>query len=205
MSKFDTLNLNEDSICFDSADELFQKIYINARWLDESEEFDWSDESEEFDIEQTDEADWEKEPLEYDVSLMNAEIAAERLKELIKFCRENSLTLEPDENDLIRFFGDRSETMKFLAFQEYEGSMNPEAISTFFKYAYCFNKDFDDLTMDTSERFLIWFSGYGLSDKIQEWTESLGDMVAIALSNPSNSSCGDNNVRISAWRIIELV
>ena len=40
MSKFDTLNLNEDSICFDSADELFQKVYINAGWLDESEEFD---------------------------------------------------------------------------------------------------------------------------------------------------------------------
>jgi len=153
-----------------------------------------------------DEPQWTDESLDYYVPLMNARIAANRFEELIDLSQNDSLLVRLNQDEIIKFLGNKPENMKYLSFQEYKGTMNPEAISTFFKHGYCFNKDFEDITLEYEERFIIWFSGDNLIlDQIEEWVSPLEETSVIALGNSSKSPVEDNQVRISVWRMIELL
>lgn len=151
-------------------------------------------------------AKWTDESLECYVPLMNARITADRFQELININQKKLLLNGLEQEEIANFFGSEPENMKYLSFQEYEGTKNPEAISTFFKYAYCFNKDFDDIAIDYEERYIIWFAGDELPiSKIRDWAKPFEEKAVIVFGNSRKEPYVYDEIKIRVWRMIEFL
>ena len=111
-----------------------------------------------------------------------------------------------EQEEIANFFGSEPENMKYLSFQEYEGTTNPEAISTFFKHAYCFNKDFDDIAIDYEERYIIWFAGDELPiSRMLDLVEPFEEKAVMVFGNSGKEPYTYDEIKIRVWRMIEFL
>lgn len=145
------------------------------------------------------------EELQYYVSLGNAKECTDRLKELISEYSDGAVFCELTREDIKCFLGEESEGLRYLAYQEYEGPKDIDAIKTFFLYAYCFTRDFDDEALLANERFLIWIYGYGSEiGEVKRYIYHLKDVKAVLTTGKSSEAAmPSDKVRISVWRILE--
>jgi len=146
------------------------------------------------------EIDSNDEPYEYEIMTRNGTKCFDRLIELFNnYEAKGYVSTALSKASVTNFFSWDNDD---ISFQEYDGTLNEEAIRTFFKHGYCFISD-----MPFDDKYMIWACGDNLKPLVNECIEkATKDAVAETIMQYSSSDqvkLKDNKVRISVWRIRE--